>query len=56
MSFGEIAFLVLVLSAFAAFIGTVGFISIWSGQPAKSAASPAITGAQGSVRAFKRAA
>jgi hypothetical protein len=30
MSNGEIAFLGLVLFAFMAFIGTVGFVSIWS--------------------------
>lgn len=34
MSYGEVAFLVLVLAAFGTFIGCVGFISIWSRRPA----------------------
>ncbi len=32
MSFGETAFLGLVLGGFVTFIGCVGFISIWSGK------------------------
>lgn len=35
MSTGEIAFLALVLCAFATFIGVVGFMSIWSRTPRK---------------------
>lgn len=35
MSYSEIAFLGTVLLAFGAFIGCIGFISIWSGRPAK---------------------
>lgn len=36
MSTGEIAFLALVLCAFATFIGVVGFMSIWSRNPRQS--------------------
>lgn len=35
MSYGELAFLALVLAGFGAFVGSVGFISIWSALPAK---------------------
>lgn len=33
MSFGEIAFLAMVVGAFATFIGVVGFMSVWSRRP-----------------------
>lgn len=36
MSFGEAAYLGLVLTAFFTFIGVVGFISIWSRRPRRS--------------------
>ncbi len=35
MSTGEIAYLALALTAFATFMGVVGFISVWSRRPAK---------------------
>ncbi len=54
---GEIAFLALVVTAFTAFIGVVGFISIWSRQPRKQAAAdPAVAVADETVRMLKRAA
>jgi len=36
MTNGEIAYLALVLIAFASFVGIVGFISIWSRFPART--------------------
>lgn len=35
ISYGEMAYLALVLAAFGAFAGCVRFISIWSGRTAK---------------------
>lgn len=39
MSYGETAFLVLVLVAFSTFIGVVGFVSIWSRRPTEQIAA-----------------
>ncbi len=36
MSLSEVAFLVLVLTAFLTFICVVGYVSIWSGRPSKT--------------------
>ena len=54
---GEIAFLALVVTAFATFIGVIGFISIWSRQPSKRAEAGSVMAiANGTVRTLKRAA
>lgn len=57
MSHGEIAFLALVLTGFASFIGIVGFLSIWTRQPAKSAkADSSVVELRASQQSFKRVA
>lgn len=42
MSNGEIAYLAMVLFAFATFISVVGFVSIWSRRPAQKVSMNAI--------------
>jgi len=36
MSYGEIGYLTLVLTGFVAFMGGLGFVSVWSRRPKKS--------------------
>ncbi|MGE3335247.1 MAG: hypothetical protein AB7I36_16505 [Rhodospirillaceae bacterium] len=54
MSNGEMAYLALVLIVYAAFMGTLGFVSIWSRRPGRASAaanqsSPAAGAALGSA-------
>lgn len=57
MSYGEMGYLALVLTGFVAFIGSVGFVSIWSRRPPKvDSTNTAVTAPSASDQSSKRAA